>query len=255
MKKRFWKRNPKFRFCIKLAGFPIEINVRHSFAEHFCREYLTDEKPELTVSVCRNDIISEKRYSRIQRKSEALAPKRFSAKYLEILSLYRKITAELLPRGVLLFHGSVVAADGKAYIFTAKSGTGKTTHCNLWLKNFPNCRILNGDKPLLLFKDSSVYVCGTPWQGKENLGTNEILPLGAICFLERGETNHIERTSFQKSFDLLIGQCHIPEGNGNFAKVIHLLQNLSSFPMFRLACNTENKAALISYQAMVQHQQ
>ena len=105
---------------------------------------------------------------------------------------YVLTAARLIDFDVLLFHGSVVAVDGQAFLFTAKSGTGKTTHTRLWLKQIPGCHVLNGDKPLLLFRNDGIYACGTPWQGKENYGTNEILPLKSICLFNRDIKNHKE---------------------------------------------------------------
>ena len=72
---------------------------------------------------------------------------------------------------MFLMHAAVVAVDGVAYIFTAPSGTGKTTHTMLWKKHFGDrAVIVNGDKPLIRLQGGKVYVCSTPWKGKEELG-------------------------------------------------------------------------------------
>ena len=78
--------------------------------------------------------------------------------------------------------------DGQAVLFTAKSGTGKSTHTKLWRDLFGERAVMvNDDKPLLRILKDGVLVCGTPWDGKHRLSTNCALPLKAICILERGK--------------------------------------------------------------------
>jgi hypothetical protein len=66
-----------------------------------------------------------------------------------------------------LMHGAVVVVDGSIYMFTAPSGTGKSTHVALWKKYFKNVEIINGDKPFSRVDESSVWVYGIPWPVKK----------------------------------------------------------------------------------------
>ena len=157
----------------------------------------------------------------------------------------------LLERDVLLFHGCVMACEGRAYLFTAPSGTGKTTHCRLWLDRFPGSHVLNGDKPLLRIEEERVFACGTPWQGKERYGCNEILPLEAICFLERDTVNHIAPVSFHDAFPALLAQTHRPAGGAAMLKTLALLEKLGQRTrLYRLGCNREPEAAELSFTTM-----
>jgi len=183
--------------------------------------------------------------------AEGRTPAEHADSYLETLALAEVVLKKLISYGVILFHGAVMAVDGKAYLFTAKSGTGKTTHCKLWLENIPNCHILNGDKPLLLFKDGKVYACGSPWMGKEKYGVNEILPLEAICLLYRDKENHTEAIAVKDCFDSLVHQCHIPSGSGVMLTVFNMLKKLPDISFYRLGCNMKAEAAFVSYNAMV----
>ncbi len=82
----------------------------------------------------------------------------------------------------VLFHGSALAIDGDGYLFTAKSGTGKSTHTRLWRERFGDRVVMiNDDKPLLHIDAGSVIAYGTPWNGKHRLGTNASVPLRADC--------------------------------------------------------------------------
>ena len=153
-------------------------------------------------------------------------------------------------KGIAVREPSVVAVDNEAYMFTALSGTGKSTHTNLWLKNIPGSFIVNGDKPLLQISDRT-YICGTPWAGKDRLQTNTTVPLKAIVLLERGEKNEITEISFQEAMPILLTQTHRSTDREHMFKSIALLQKMAQTVRFyRLKCNMEEEAALVSYQYM-----
>lgn len=143
--------------------------------------------------------------------------------------------------------------DGKAYLFTAPSGTGKTTHTMLWLKQLPQAYVLNGDKPFLKVKpDGKILACGVPWRGKEKYGRNEILPLAAICILERSPDNHIQEITPEEASDTLIRQIHLPQGPLNRLKTIQMLDRISrEVKLYKLGCNMEPEAAQVSIRAMI----
>jgi len=84
-----------------------------------------------------------------------------SAALGDILPEYRRLQT----------HGVAIEYDGKAYIFSASSGTGKSTRAFLWQKYLGENKvtIINGDKPILWFKDDEILACGSPWSGKEVL--------------------------------------------------------------------------------------
>ena len=99
----------------------------------------------------------------------------------------------LLRHSGFLLHSSAVVVDGKAYLFSAASGTGKSTHTQLWLDTFGDrAYMLNDDKPAIRYEDGAWYAYGTPWSGKYDISTNARVPLAGICFLKRGEENVIK---------------------------------------------------------------
>lgn len=156
---------------------------------------------EFSVQICPSDISFEKEKSAHEDEIEGIPVRQFSDKYLETLAVYRKIARKLLEFDTLLFHGSVVAVDGTGYLFTAKSGTGKSTHTRLWRQLFGSRAVMaNDDKPLLKITDNGVIAYGTPWNGKHRLGSNISIPLRAICILGRGRdkpyTIYFEKCSF-----------------------------------------------------------
>ena len=139
-------------FRIALAELNIEVSARHEFAKRFCRDYLTDGAPALYASASDADLSADQ--AAVPGTSEA---------YAETLGIYRSIAEQLPMRGAFLVHGAAIAYGGKAYLFTAPSGTGKTTHISLWKKYLgDDVQIVNGDKPGRE-NDDDVYVfvaCG-----------------------------------------------------------------------------------------------
>ena len=238
-------------FIISLAGVPIRVNALYESTAKYCSEYFSSETPLIEITISQDDIEFERSKSAREGQREGLLLRSYTDRSLETLALYRKIAASLLNRGILLFHGSVIAYDGKAYLFAAPSGTGKTTHSRLWLSEVPGSYILNGDKPLLRMEQDRVYACGTPWRGKEGYGRNEILPLEAVCILNRDTRNHIEPVSFHDALPALLSQSNRPEDSSLMIKTLELIDRLGRLTkLYRLGCTMEPEAARISFRAM-----
>ena len=166
------------------------------------------------------------------------------------ISFYR----QLLLFGGLRLHASAVVVDGKAYIFTADSGVGKSTHTELYLKNFGDrAFILNDDKPALRLEKDGWFAYGTPWSGKHDISVNARFPIAGIAVLERGEENAIERFSGVEMVSAIIKQVNRPKAVQYRVKMLELLDNLvTNVPIWRLRCNTNKEAAEVSYLAMSQ---
>lgn len=148
----------------------------------------------------------------------------------------------------MLLHASCVEKDGFAYLFSAKSGTGKSTHTALWQNAFPDCRILNDDKPALRRIDGRFYACGTPFSGKYDISENRQVPVRALVFLMRGGENRIEPISAKEAIPLFLSQTLRPPKPSLMADMLELLGALlNEVPAFRLTCNMEAEAAHIAY--------
>jgi hypothetical protein len=137
-------------------------------------------------------------------------------------------------------------------LFTAKSGTGKSTHTRLWREVFgPRAVMVNDDKPFLLVTQQGISACGSPWNGKHRLGANMEVPLKGICILERGAENHITTMDPQDALYMLLQQSNRPGGAKRLGKYLELVDRIAaSVPIYRLRCNMEPEAAMVSYRAM-----
>ena len=171
---------------------------------------------------------------------------------LESTAVQRKIAEGLYAYDTLLFHGSVIAVDGEAYLFTAKSGTGKSTHTRLWRKLFGDRAVMiNDDKPFLRVTEEGVTVYGSPWNGKHGLGNNICAPLKAICILERGEQNAIRSIPANEAVSMLLQQSNRPRQAKWLPKYMELLDKLSgNLAFYRLSCTIDPQAAAVAYEAM-----
>ena len=196
-------------FTCELAGKVIRVHALFDSTRAFCRDYLTEGEPDFTLRITQPDIDFERQKSAREDELEGIPVRHFSDAYLETLAVYRKIVEWMLGEEILLFHGSVVAVDGQGYLFTAKSGTGKSTHTRLWREVFGERAVMvNDDKPLLQVTDHGVFAHGTPWNGKHRLSTNISVPLAAICILERGEENRIVPITAREALPMLFQQSY-----------------------------------------------
>ena len=239
-------------FTIAIADLVTRVQPMFISTREYCRAYLTEEKPEFFVEVTADDLLYEQRMLDIEADEEGLKRRKFTDPFLERATIQRKIAEELLDRNTLLFHGSTVAVDGSAYLFTAPCGTGKSTHTRLWREVFGSRSVMvNDDKAFLRVTDDGVYAYGSPWSGKHGLDTNVCLPLKGICFLRRGTENTIVPADPAIRIGELLHQSLIPEAPSAGAKATALAEKLArTVPLWEMTCTKDPQAAQMAYEAM-----
>lgn len=228
----------------KLADVVVEIDSLYDEVHKMLRGYEETTGEAASIHVCTREKDIE---------AEADQLESFPLPYLETLAVYRQISSQMVAHKVLLMHGSVVAVDGKAYMFTAASGTGKSTHTRLWRQLFGERAVMiNDDKPLVRVHEKGYpEVYGTPWDGKHRLSTNTSAPLCAICILERGKENYIEPVSIQDAYPMLLQQTYRPSQPMDLLQVMELLERIcNGLKIYRLKCNMDISAAEVAYEGM-----
>ena len=232
----------------------MEVHALFDSTREYCRDYLCNAPADFSVTLTPADISLEREKAAREDALEGLPVRNLSDELLERTALQRKIVERLFDYNILLFHGSAVEVDGAAYLFTAKSGTGKSTHTKLWRQAFGDrARMINDDKPFLAISDDGVTVYGSPWQGKHNLGGNISAPLKAICVLERGEENRIRPIPPAEALRMLFQQSQRPAEGKHMPKYMDLIDKLAAKTAFyRMACNMDPRAACVAYEAMSQ---
>ena len=240
-------------YIILLTDKKISVTALFPSTQTYCTPYLTDSTtPDFSVAITPEDIAFERQKAAQEDALEGLPVRNLPDSLLEITALQRKIAEELFSRNVLLFHGSVVAVDGAAFLFTAKSGTGKSTHTRLWRQVFGDRALMvNDDKPFLEIRENDITVHGSPWNGKHRLGENISVPLKAICILERGEENQIREITAREALPMLMQQSQRPRDSRKLPLYLDLLDKLSSrVAFYRMGCNMDPEAATVAYNAM-----
>ena len=236
----------------RFAEQKVRIESLYDEVHAYCAEYRTDGEPDFIVKTTAEDLAKERTHSAEENEREGLPVVPYHDGYLEELAVYRKIANRMPSFDTILFHGSVIAVDGEAYVFTARSGTGKSTHARLWREQFGDRAVMvNDDKPLIRITESGAIAYGTPYNGKHRLGNPIAVPVKAVCILERDAENHIEPISKSDAFLMLVQQTYRPEDGYAMAKTLQLLDRMASgVSLYRLGCNMDPEAALVSYNGM-----
>ena len=241
-----------FYFKIRLADKNIEVECFNRHVVKIFRDYFAAfDNPDLVVKISWEEVKSEAKKVYGTNYVEQDPSDKIACEYVdsESLLIQKKIVNELIRYSIILMHGAAIATDNKCYIFTAPSGTGKTTHIQNWLECIQNTIVVNGDKPLIDVSKKLVY--GTPWCGKEGMNTNTAVPLAGIIELKRGKNNTIRAVPFRNMLPVLLRQIHIPNFGSSDFSVYHLINCLKDVPCYQLTCNMDRESAIVAYNGLV----
>ncbi|MBO4557697.1 MAG: hypothetical protein J5693_03705 [Bacteroidales bacterium] len=153
-------------------------------------------------------------------------------------------------RGALEMHASVAVNGGRGYLFLGKSGTGKSTHSQLWIKHLPGTELLNDDNPVLrVMPSGEVRVYGTPWSGKTPCYKQQNAPVGAIVHLQQAPRNKITRQSVLQAYVSLVESSSAFRPFKELADGWHATMErlCATIPFYRLECLPDREAALLCY--------
>lgn len=239
-------------FELKIAGLVAQVQPLFETTAAYCRNYLCDEKPDCFVAVTEADLAFEQYMLDVEAREEGMKLRKFTGPFLERAAIQRKIAEELLQRDTFLLHGSTVAVDGEAYLFTAACGTGKSTHTRLWREALGDRAVmLNDDKPFLQLTEDAVIAHGSPWSGKHGLDSNISVPLKGICILKRGPENRIRRIAVEEAASMLHHQSYVSADSAAQERVQRLVEELMRrVPLWEMDCTKDAEAARVAFEAM-----
>lgn len=228
----------------KIADLVFEASVKYRYSTELCKnyQYFGDEKPLFTAEITSEDVAREKKN----------APE-YPTPYLESLALFRKLCDYALDKANgIIFHSSAIMVDGEAYLFTAPSGTGKSTHARLWRELLGERAVMiNDDKPIIRYIDGEFYVYGTPWNGKHRLDTNSRAKIKAICNIYQAKENKIEKMNVGEMLTVILKQTLRPSNLEQMDKLLALIEKLlTNVELYKLGCNISIEAAELSYKTM-----
>ena len=228
-----------FMLC-KIADLLVEVPEAGGMPPR-CQAYLYNEiaDPDIVIFEDRYDGHPDSMHLKPDSRAYMESGRQFCAKLLEFNGFY--------------LHSSAVALDGRAYLFSADSGVGKSTHTRLWKQVFGDrAQVFNDDKPALRYIDGSWYAYGTPWCGKDGININMKVPVAGICFLKRGEHNSIRPLNAKEALIRILPQTIYRFGKPRRADLLltHINRLLERIPIFELENRPEPEAVLLSYETM-----
>lgn len=226
----------------RFAGITVGLQTLYDRVHELCGAYASRESASLVITTTQADIDYERKK----------ADRTCDDAYLETLAVYRLLAEALVEKNVLLLHGSAVAVDGWGYLFTAKSGTGKSTHTRLWRQLLGERAVMvNDDKPLVAVTDHGIWVYGTPWDGKHRLSADMAVKLAGICLLRQGTDNEICPVTPEEAYPALLGQILRPREPAALERMLTLTEQLTrQTPLYAMSCTMEPEAARLAYETM-----
>ena len=236
----------------KIADVNIGVSSLYGSVHEYCRDYASTDEPDFEVVISQGDIDYERERSLKNALAEGRKPYDSTDDYLEELAVYRKISEMMPYYDRFLFHGSCIAVDGKGYLFTAPSGTGKSTHSRLWREYLGDKAVMvNDDKPIIKVSGNGITVYGTPYNGKHRLGENISVPLKALGVIERAEDNSAVPVKSTLIYPRMIQQMYRPSDPVALARSMSALDKmLAQTGLYLIRGNMDISAAQTAYDAM-----
>ncbi len=231
----------------KIADVVFDVRPRYEYFSLQAEDYLyTGNEPSaFDILITDEEILFEKSFGISDNDA-----------YLESLAIFRKICTNLIKNfNGIIFHCSAICVSGRAYLFTAPSGTGKSTHSRLWKECFKDKVIyINDDKPILRLIEGEIYVYGTPWRGKHRLGSNIKVKVDSICKITRSKTNFVKKMTVSEMIPVLLRQTLRFESEENMDKLLNIISEIClKVNLYEINCNMEKEAAFTAYKTLVEN--
>lgn len=230
----------------KIADIFVEMTPCHNRLKKYAEKYLYvgNETPENVMKVEISEDI-------LKMKNEEHSY--LSAEDCEYIFFGACFAARLLKYNGFVLHSSAIAYKGNAYLFSADSGTGKSTHTGFWQDVFGknNVTYINDDKPVIREIDGVFHAAGSPFSGKSDLSNNIVVPLKAVCFIHRSEQNEITRLSPSEAMNLLFGQTLRPSKSESINLLFEILDSFfTKVPVYSLGVTYSPDSARFAYEAL-----
>lgn len=142
-----------------------------------------------------------------------------------------------------VLHSASILYGGRAWLFSAPSGTGKSTHTNLW-HSLLNVPVLNGDLNLFTLENGQPVIHGIPWCGTSQISDTKTYPLGGIILLKQAKEDFVEELSFDKRLLLVLQRLISPSWNQSMQEQnLQFVENIAEHILIcRLHCTKEPSA-------------
>ena len=211
----------------EIAGLKVEMEPKFGRLTRQSESYLSSGKPVMAV---KPDPVDEVR----------AGMDRYPEEEREYICCSAAFCRCIIAHGRFFLHASAVVSEGAAYLFSAPSGTGKSTHTALWRKLFPQSYILNDDKPVIWPEKGRITAWGTPFAGKTDLQVNRGVPLKGICFLKQGKGNQIQQITEDRALALMLNNTWRPKDAEQINLLLDMMEQVVALiPIYEMSCTRE----------------
>lgn len=225
-----------------IADLIVEMDARGDLLFNRTRAYLYDGKESADITIDLSDDFFMSRSDRFPM---------LTLDECRYVWMGEAFYLNLLDHNGFMLHSSCIEYKGNAYLFSARSGTGKSTHTHIWLDEFKGSKIINDDKPAIRCTGGKCYAYGTPFSGKNDESINDKAPVRAIVFIERAKENSIKKIEAIEAIPLFMSQTIRPKTAKYMGIMLELLDSLfKTVPVFLLKCNMDKSAAHVSYEGI-----
>jgi len=230
----------------KFADVVFVIYHNYSFFCDFAKNYLTNEKAGYSIKISEEQISTWIEMHNVDTNL-------YSRGYIESLVIHSQLAEILSNHNCFIFHGSSIYIDNfdNGYIFTAKSGVGKSTHVKILKQLYDDIHYVNDDKPFISYENDEFYIYGSPFDGKERKSNNVKVKLRGLFVLSRSKSNIVCVEKRSNVIKTIFEQTHISEnilGKENITKLV--VKMIKDIPIYRLCVNMDLDAGKTSYEIM-----
>lgn len=222
-----------------IADLIVEMDPQYNLLSNQAKKYLIDSEKSSDIV-----INIEKEYTNYYKKSFP----HLTSEEIEYILFGESFYQQINNFNGTMLHSSCVVKDNYAYLFSAPSGTGKSTLTNYWCELFKDAYILNDDKPAIIVEDN-VYACGTPFSGKVDLSKNTKVEVAVIVFLERSTTPWVKEISKSQAIFEILNQTIRPSDASQTNKLLNVIEQIvSKIKIYKMGCINDISQAQFSYE-------
>lgn len=234
---------------IRIGELRVKADPKYDPTLSRMKKYLCDDTKDPDIVIKASDEFIEKKH---------IENPHLSIGECEYVWLGASLFEQLPDHDAFMLHASAIVEDvgeGSAFLFSAPSGTGKSTHTSMWMKAFPEKKlyIINDDKPIIYHDAPSgkYKAAGSPFSGTDDKSENRTADIKGICFLSRGEKNMIKRIPPGNAVSLILSQTLRPRDRERMIRFLDLVDGLlKCVPAYVMRCLPDTDAALMSYETM-----
>ena len=152
----------------------------------------------------------------------------------------------------IFLHASQVVLDGTGIVFSAASGTGKSTQAKLW-ERYQKAEIVCSDRTLLRRKEDVWETYGCPMDGSEPIANPDVHKLGCIVLLHQSKENSVRRLKAVQAAAFLMEQTIIDcwDEKAAIKEMELLLELIDQIPVYQLLCTPDKRAVDVLMKVLI----